>query len=283
MRAGLATAGLLATGLAACAAGNATGWTVPQRSMQDQLDMLVPHIDVRLPANAGRPVPALILFHGCGGLRQVQEDYAAAVVEAGYAAMIVDSNGARDIGRLAAMTQVCTAQRLWGRDRAADVQAALNHARTHPGIDAGRLALIGWSHGGWTVLEALGYSGSSEPPRALSDSVIQLADQVDTAILVYPYCGFPTRTDGRDLDPGIPIRAILAENDVIAPHPDCLRLLDNAKAAGVQVEYDVWPGLTHAFDEPGQPPDPRMAYDADAAARARARIVEILEETFAQG
>lgn len=276
---------VLLFGIAACSfAGNATGLLVPKRSLTHQLNLLPDHIDVRLPESADGPVPAVIMFHGCGGLRQVQEDYAADVLAAGYAVMIVDSNGARGIGRFGAMTQVCTALRLWGQDRAADVAVALANARSIPGIDAERLALIGWSHGGWTLLDALGYSGSGAQPRALSDAPITLPGQVSLVVLMYPYCGYPVRTDGSDIDHRVEVRAILAENDVIAPPNACQRVLETGRSAGASIEYETWPGQTHAFDEPNAPPfDPRIIYDAEAAARARADVVSWLDIAFAQG
>ena len=81
--------------------------------------------------------------------------------------------------------------------------------------------------------------------------------------------------------PDIPLHVILAGRDIVAPPGACSRLFERMIANGFSVEAETWPDVTHAFDEPNQPPDPRMEYDADAAARARARIVEILERELA--
>ncbi len=274
-------AGVALLGLGACAVGNATGLTVPSRSLAEQQVLLEGHVDIRLPGTATGPVPALVMLHGCGGLRAVQNAYADRVLEAGYAAVIVDSNGARGIGRFGAMSRVCTAQTLWGQDRAADIAAVLDRLQDTPGIDGNRLALIGWSHGGWSLMEALAYSGSGVQPRALSDQGLSLTSQVRLAIAMYPYCGIPMRTSGADIDPAVPLRAILAEQDVIAPHGACIRRFDRALAAGADVSYSVWDGQSHAFDEPNPPPDPRIRYDAEAAQRAREQVVDWLDETFA--
>ena len=273
--------GIALSGLGACAIGNATGLTVPSRSLAEQVALLDGHVEIRLPETAAGPVPALIMLHGCGGLREVQNAYADRVVEAGYAAVIVDSNGARDIGRFGAMSRVCTAQTLWGQDRAADIAAVLDLLRDTPGIDGDQLALIGWSHGGWSLMEALAYSGSGDRPRALSDQDLSLTPHVRLAIALYPYCGIPMRTSGADIDPDIPLRAILAEQDVIAPHGACIRRFERAVSAGVDVRYSVWDGQSHAFDEPNPPPDPRIRYDAEAAQRAQEQVVDWLDESFA--
>jgi dienelactone hydrolase len=279
----LTSLAVMLVGLSGMAVSHASGWSVPKRTLAEQVALIRPYTDIRLPSGASGPLPTLILFHGCGGLRDVQEDYSAATLEAGYAVMIIGSNQARGIGRFGAMSQVCTAMRLWGQERSADVHAALEIARQDPRLDAEQIALVGWSHGGWTVLDALGYAGDGQLPAALKDGRASLAPQVRTAIVIYPYCAFPVRTDGSNLDPGIPVRSILAGRDMVAPHGACERLFDRALAAGVDVEYSVWPDITHAFDEPNQPNDPRMEYDAEAAHRARAYLIELLDETFSQG
>lgn len=278
-RAGLGLA-IVLTGLAVSASGNLTGWTVPTRSLEAQADLLRDHVEIRLPTGAGGPVPAVIMLHGCGGLRQVQQAYADDLLEAGYAVVIVDSNGARGIGRLGSMMQVCLALRLWGQERAADIPAVIDLLAAEPAIDPDRLALIGWSHGGWTVLEALDFAGEGRAAPALQPQPDTPLHGVRVAITMYPYCGFPVRADGRGFPPAVPIHAILAERDVIAPADACERLFRRADAAGVPIDYTIWPGLTHAFDEPDGPPDPRIEYNAGAAQRARARILVWLDGAF---
>ena len=264
------------------AAAQAFGIIVPHRSLADQVALIRPHTAIAVPDDRNGPVPAAILLHGCGGLRRVQPDYARDLLAAGYGVITVDSNSARGIGRLSAMTQVCTALRLWGRERAADIEATLILAREDPRIDATRIALIGWSHGGWTLLDALDYAGEGRMPPVLTRTgETTPLDGVQTAIALYPYCGFPVRADGRGFASDIPLHAILAERDMVAPYRDCQRLFSRTRAAGQTVDAVVWTGLTHAFDDPNAPPDPRMQYNADAAARARTRIVDILDRELA--
>jgi dienelactone hydrolase len=273
----------LVTGLTASTVSNATDLGVVRRTMDEQVALIRPFTETRVPSSAEGPVPTIIMFHGCGGLRDVQEAYARAALDHGYGVMIVDSNGARGIGRLAAMSQVCLGLRLWGQERAADVFASLVLAREDDRLDADRLALIGWSHGGWTVLEALSDVGLGEMPAALAiDSGASSAlAGVRSAITFYPYCGFPVRSDGRSFARDIPLHAILAGRDVIAPPGACETIFERASATGFPVDYAIWPGLTHAFDEPNPPADPRIHFDADAAGRARDHLISILDRDLA--
>lgn len=270
---GLGTALFLAVILFAGVMANATEAGISQRPVEAQADFLAPHVEIHLPDGAEGPVPAALMFHGCGGVRQVQADYADALNEAGFAAIIVDSNGARGIGRIGAMTQVCGGFRLWGQERAADVFAAVELARADSRIDGERLTLIGWSHGGWTILDALGFEAQEAAIPALDNRTARLTG-VERAIIFYPWCGWPSRTDREGLDTDRPLSIILAGNDLVARKAPCRELAATAMAEDQPVDIETWDGLTHAFDEPNAPAfDPRMRYDAEAAERARERVI----------
>ena len=261
-------------GVAGCASGAFT----PERSLSRHADRLAPHVEIILPETATGAVPAALLFSGCGGVRQVQSDYAQAAADAGYAAMIVDSHALRGIGRTAARLQVCTALRLWGQARAADVFAAIELARRDPRLDAERLYLVGWSHGGWTLLDALSFAADGETPPGLSALPAEPLAGVAEALAIYPYCGVLSRAEDAGLAGSAPVFALLAEDDLVVSPQRCADVLEDAQSNGAAVDWMVKPGVTHAFDAPDQAPDPRMEYDPQAASEARALFVERMEE-----
>ena len=251
----------------------------PSRSIEEHAEFLLPHIDVRLPSNVEGPVASALLFHGCGGRRAMQDEYADALNAAGFGAIIIDSLEPRGIGRFGAMTQVCTALRLRGQARAADIYAGVELARQTPGVDSDRLVLVGWSHGGWAILDAVTYHADDTRVPGLSGGT-DLAG-VRGALLMSPYCGLPARSRNHSIDAGIALDAVLAGRDLVASTADCRRTLDQARDDGAEVTYEVWSGLTHAFDEAGNP-DPRMQYNEGAAQAAHARLIGLLEHLSAR-
>jgi dienelactone hydrolase len=263
----------------AAAAQNLTQAFIPRRTLAQHVELIAPGVTIMLPESQPAPVPTIIFFHGCGGLRPMHIDHADAITAAGFGVVVVNSFSPRGIGRVEAMTQVCSALRLWGQERSADVFAALAIARQTDGIDANRLVLAGWSHGGWTLLDALSFVSDDTRPPSLTTGEINL-DGVTRVLPIYPYCGFPARASGR-IGPGLPpVEMILAERDLVAPHADCERLAGLAETAGAEIDFAIWPGVTHAFDDTDAPAiDPRMKYDAEAATRLRRQLINALQRT----
>lgn len=231
---------------------------------------LFAHAKLVLPKGAG-PHPLVLLLHGCGGVQPYLADYAAAAVEAGAAALIVDSFAPRGISRLNAHATVCTGLRLRGVERARDVFAFLAWARTQAHIDAERIALAGWSHGGWTIMEAF-----ARPPAALAHHL----DQVRSVIAVYPYAGPLALTARRGWGGRKPqVFGVLAEADQVvgtrAPEAAFRRL----SADGLNVELLRLAGATHAFDD-AHASDPRTRHDPAHTAACRAFFVEALKQSL---
>ena len=104
--------------------------------------------DLRFPSGAG-PFPTVVLAHRCGGLGNAETGWAPVLREMGYATFVMDSFRGRGL------TEVCTsAGTLTGTQRIPDAYGALRILATHPKIDARRVALMGFSHGGILSLGA---------------------------------------------------------------------------------------------------------------------------------
>ncbi|WP_439636290.1 dienelactone hydrolase family protein [Oceanicaulis sp.] len=256
------------------------GQHLARKPFADHVAFLEPYVRVSYPPGDG-PFPAVLLFHGCGGVRQVTENYAALAVKSGVAAVIVDSLRARNISYEEALAQVCTGHRLWGRERAADVYAALELVRRDQKIDPQHLALAGWSHGGWTLLDALTLAQMKRPPDGLADAPDHPFAGVRGAFLVYPYVSGPSLAVRNDWLPSIPVESVLVERDSMASEADASVVFMRARQHGAPISWSVLGGVTHAFDEPDHHPDSTLRYDAQATRETEGRFVDFLDRRLA--
>jgi len=225
-------------------------------------ERLAPHLSLFTPAGDG-PFPTVVRLHGCSGQSPgFVENVKKWLLPQGYALLFVDSLGARGIHD---WHPVCDGKLLWGNERALDVYAALDLARSMPRLDHRRMALLGYSHGGWSILDALAYDGDAGHgfPRIGQ----QALDGVRGVIAFYPYCGFPAHLrqgKGRDL----PVLMFLGGKDRITDHLQCLSAMDGLDLEQLQlVQYG---GADHVFDQRSDlnTYQPRLAEDAHQHAQA---------------
>ncbi len=229
---------------------------------------LAEHVEIRLPESVDGPVPAVILMSGCGGLRDIQSEYAEIANEQGWAAVIVDSFGARGIGRRGALNTVCTALRMRGAERAGDIFATLALLKDDERIDANTTALIGWSHGSWAILDAMAIAEAGEGPEGALDGV-------RGAFALYPYCGFLTKADTHPLGDQIELTILNVGRDRVVRTQACRDLAEDRAAEGTSITVIEEPELTHAFDEVNNR-DIRMRHDPEGTARTHARFAAFL-------
>ena len=245
-------------------------------TLDQRIASLEPNFTVTRPEGEG-PFPVLIMLHGCGGPRPFLNDMAQVAVRSGAAVINVDSYAHRRISRIAAFATVCTGARLQGRQRAGDLYAALAWARTQSWADTQRVAAIGWSHGGWTIMDALSLRSGAEMARAtgLSDLPEEPLEGLAGALVVYPYTGVGTFCGRRDwrMTPARSV-AIVAERDYIVG-PSRVAL-ERQRARGAPMEILLFENTTHAFEDP-QAEDPRVRYNPQATAREHQLLREMIE------
>ncbi|WP_426246687.1 alpha/beta hydrolase [Nocardioides sp. LHG3406-4] len=111
--------------------------------------------DLHLPDDDGRgaPYPIVIAASGYQGLKVIHpERFARALTPLGYAVLAFDYRGfglsEGERGRLVPQEWVL------------DVRAAVDRVSAHPGLDADRIALVGWGLGGGVVV-----AEAAEDPR----------------------------------------------------------------------------------------------------------------------
>jgi dienelactone hydrolase len=188
--------------------------------------------DLRFPLGAG-PFPAVVLAHGCNGISAGVTAWASALRDWGYATFVVDSFRGRGL------LEVCTnALALIGTQRIPDAYGALRALATHPRIDARRVALMGFSHGG---ILAMGAStawarGTFAPPDRPAFRAF---------LPFYPACNavYPERERI-----AAPVRLHVGELDDWTPAAPCVQLVEMLRASGQDASITVYPGAHHSFD-----------------------------------
>lgn len=243
-------------------------------TLDERIARLEPHFTVSRPEGDG-PFSVLFMLHGCGGGRPFIADIARVGVEAGAVVVNIDSYRPRRISRVAAIATVCTGMRLHGRERAGDLYAALAWAREQSWADDTRFAAIGWSHGGWTILDALTLRSGAEMARAtgLSGLSAEPLQGLAATMLVYPYTGVGTMVGKRPWRIHPPSIAIIAEHDyIVGP---TRRTLERQRARGAPLDTYVFEGATHAFEDK-HAEDPRVRFNQAATAREHEMLREMI-------
>ena len=249
------------------------GWHVDRHSPDALAAFLSPSFELRMPTG-DPPFPTVVQFHGCGGLRANQRRWAEVFVEAGWASLVVDSNGPRELEP----RWVCSGLALSGMERSGDVWVALAHARSHPSLDSERIVLAGWSHGGWSIFDLLDRSATRTLPHNLREAPPGGLSGLSGLVLVYPFCGVPSPLPRA----GVPSLFVLSGADRIAPPEDCEARATTWRSAGDPVHVERIAGAPHAFDE-RHPPGVGLGFDAEATRAAEAAARRFLERLVPLG
>lgn len=200
--------------------------------------------DLTLPERAPDRVPAVILLHSCAGVTPHLADWAREVNRMGFAALVLDSFTARGV------KEVCT-----GRtpvsigSRLLDAYRALALLGAHPRIEPRRIAVLGFSHGGWVALWASQAQFERRFLRANLDFAAHAA--------FYPAGCNAQLLSETDMAPG-PVRIFHGTADDWTPLAACRDWVARRRAAGRDVSLVAYDGALHAFDVPSFAPPRRL-------------------------
>ncbi len=260
------------------------GWTAQRLTRAELSAMLSPHYTVHKPEGAG-PFPTALLYSGCDGVRDNMDRWADMLVHNGWAAIVVDSHTPREYAANEWWRLICTGQLLTGAERAGDVLVSLADAQAMDFVDSKRMALIGMSHGGWSIMDLFALSTSGRVPFNLrgvsSASVSETLASVRALILVYPWCGLSNRARQSGWSHPAPTLFLLASDDIIAPSSECVEIASDLKAGGHTVETQFFSGVTHGFDQSNRSYLSPLEFDAAATATALRTAANFLAEQAA--
>ena len=178
------------------------------------------------------PKAAIVLLHTCAGISEHEEMWSKRLVSWGYVVLSVDSFKPRGFdyicdGRIGGGS-VTTPWR-----RALDAYGAKQYLSTQSFVDPNRIAVIGMSHGGSTVLEIIKQSTST----GLEMNPFQ------AAIPFYPLCSVPEPIT-------TPTLILVGSEDNWTPAEFCTPYVENLKPQH-EITLRIFEGAHHAFDHPG--------------------------------
>lgn len=203
-----------------------------------------------LPSQVAGKRATVIALHGCGGLYRTRPHgttdltarHAAMTTllhEAGYHVLLPDSFTTR--GKRSICTEKINARDITTAHRRADVLGALTWLAAQADVDPGRIALLGWSHGGSTVLSSI----QASRPEVASHAV-----QPKVAVAFYPGCqaSLTSRVPYRH---AVPLLILMGEDDDWTPAASCVALEKKSRAQGDSMTLNLYANSYHDFDSPG--------------------------------
>ena len=194
-------------------------------------------VSAPIPATVFRPkgtgpFPGVVLLHVCSGIRAYDSKWAEWLGTLGYIAILPDSLSPRNI------STACEAGRLTFREHALDGLGALAYLRSQPDVIPTKIAVMGWSFGGGTTLisASVRFINATRP----------VGGGYQAAIAFYPGCAA-----FQDGNLATPLLMLMGSADDWDPPDRCVERGTALQSAGTPVEWKVYKGAMHTFDEPG--------------------------------
>jgi dienelactone hydrolase len=265
--------------ICAAVAGRADAATLPvPHQVEIPASSLTLHAQLYKPDGDG-PFSTVIALHGCGGLGGHAEavlpryrDWVEQFLNAGYAVLLPDSYGSRELGP---QCRVRERRVLARRERVADIVATRRWLAQQSWTAQDRVSLIGWAEGASAVLWAV------RPQSSRNDG-----PDFRSAIAFYPGCRV---SSGLGWSTRVPLLLLIGAKDDVSSPSACRQMVEGARGRSALTRIEVYPGAPHDFDranlplhaiggsaDASLPERGHIGTDADARSDSQKRVAEWL-------
>jgi dienelactone hydrolase len=190
--------------------------------------------ELRLPPGT-EPVPAVALVHGSAGVGANVDRWAQELNGMGVAAFLLDSFTGRGI-----VQTVTDQSQLGSLAMIVDAYRGLDLLRRHSAIDASRIAVMGFSKGGFAAL----YASLKRFRQMHGTAGVEFAAYIS----FYPACNTTYLEDEQVTDR--PIRVFHGTADDYVSIEPCRNYVQRLRRAGKDIRLTEYAGARHAFDNP---------------------------------
>ena len=210
----------------------------------------IPVYEARPASGTGHPI--ILVISEIWGVHEYIKDCTRRFAKAGYYAvapeLFVREGGVAQLPNVQDVLKIVLAQKR--EQTLGDLKAAVDWAKTRPGVKADRVGVTGWCWGGSTVYQ-----------------VVATNPDMKAAVVWYgpparPYQGASGPVTGFDLakDIHIPLLGLYGEKDTGPSPDDAKKFIEMVKQHDKDVDMVIYPGAGHGFYA-----DYRPSYNKEAA------------------
>jgi dienelactone hydrolase len=219
------------------------------------------------PAGLAARVPGVIIMHACDGLDSDITAWGNWFAQNGYVALAIDSFGPRHVGR------VCGTRDVPPSTRALDAYGGLAYMRTLSDVDGVHIGIIGFSHGGGSVLWT--------ENAGLASRAGFTSDGFAAAVALYP-----SECDNNPTSALIdPLLLLIGASDDWTDAKGCERFVSSVDPGATTGTIHVYPNTYHKFDDPTANRNVKvnrniytLQYNAASAADAHDRVLAFFKQ-----
>lgn len=216
------------------------------------------------PGSLTGKVPGILVCHEGPGISDHARDIAARLAEAGYVAFAMDYHGG---GQTVDMGEAMKSIMAWMADPTgirARATAALNVLKAQPGVDASRLAAIGYCFGGTTALE-----------------LARQGEDLKAVVGFHSGLGAARPQDAANIKGKVLVQ--IGADDPIIPPQQRLDFEKEMTAGKVDWRMLLYGGAGHSFTNPlvDQLGRAGFAYSRSADQRSWRAMIDLFDEAFA--